>query len=592
MSAQIPSLRRLFELPAYQLQNYNRSKALNYKRQQRWVHYSSHDLHSITDRVAAGLLEIGLEPGDRVATIANNRPEWNFIDLGAMKAGLVHVPLYTNSTRNDLGHILRDSHARAVFAETPDLVQKIYRVVAEHSLNDLQYIYAFSEEAEAPFWERIFQNPELYRERLQQIQQAVAEDDLATLIYTSGTTGYPKGVRLSHRNIVSNIKGCFFLLPDYDPVRTLSFLPLSHIFERMVVYLYLYGGCEIYYAQNLGTVSEDLKDVRPHLFTTVPRMLEKIYEKIERQGRQLKGAKRKLFDWSISLGLRYDPQNPGPPLYRAQLALARKLVFSKWQAALGGALYGIVSGGAALQPRLARLFWAAGIPVVEGYGLTETSPVIAVNDFQPEGCRIGSVGRPIEPCEVRIEADGEILVRGQGIMQGYYHLPETNEEVFTSDGFFRTGDIGHLDKDSFLHITDRKREVFKTASGKFVAPQLLENKLKESPLIEQVMVLGNGMPFPTALIVPNWDFAVEWYQRQGYQVPSTEEMIADQRLNARVREEVDRYNRYFAPHERVIRFRLLPSEWTVEGGELTPTVKLKRRNVLSKYKAVIEEMYQ
>lgn len=585
-----PDIRRIFEIPRYQQQTYDRARALHAKRQGAWQPTSSSELEDITNRVAAGFVRLGLKPGQRVVTISYNCPEWNFVDLGAMKAGLVHVPLYPTSTQQDIIHIIRDCQAAALFAQTSDLVSKIYR--AWDDIACLQYIYAFQENADAPYWERFLTPAEDYLERLEAIQKGVKEDDLATLIYTSGTTGQPKGVMLSHRNIVSNVKACAFLIPDYEEVRTVSFLPMCHIFERMVVYLYMATGCSIYYAQSLATVSDDIKDVKPHLFTTVPRMLEKIYDRIMRKGRDLKGAQKRIFDWAMTLGHQYDTQHQGSAWYRWQLNLARKLVFKKWQEALGGHLYGIVTGGAALQPRLARVFWAAGIPVVEGYGLTETSPVIAVNQFQAHGCKIGSVGQVVDSCEVRLEEDGEILVRGESVMEGYYNLPQVNRESFNEEGYFRTGDVGALDQDGYLRITDRKKEVFKTASGKYVAPQPIENKFKESPFVGQIMVLGSGRTYPSALIVPHFEYVTEWYQRQGYEVPKPEEMIRDRRLTTKIQEEIDRINRHFAPHERIIRHRLLPQEWTVESGELTPTIKPKRRTILKHYKDLVEEIYR
>ena len=585
-----PEIRRLFDIPDYQLRNYNRKNALNARKGDRWRPYSSQELSDITDQVAAGFVRLGLVPGQRVATLSYNRPEWNFIDLGAMKAGLVHVPIYPTSTRQDIVHILRDSRAVAVFAETHDLVNKVFKDWDE--VGTLQYIYAFQDQAEAPFWERLLTEVAPHAQTLSKVQQEVKENDLATLIYTSGTTGQPKGVMLSHRNIVSNVKACAFLIPDAKEVRTVSFLPMSHIFERMVVYLYMATGCSIYYARNLTTVAEDIRDVQPQLFTTVPRMLEKIYDKIMRKARDLKGPQKRIFNWAMKIGQRYDTQESGSVVYHLQIKLARKLVFHKWQKALGGALHGIVTGGAALQPRLARIFWAAGIPVVEGYGLTETSPVIAVNQFQRHGCKIGSVGQVVDCNGVRVAEDGEILIQGDNIMQGYFNLPELTEEVFTPDGYFRTGDIGKLDANGYLSITDRKKEMFKTASGKYVAPQPIENALQESPFIGQVMVLGSGRTYPSALIVPNFEFVTEWYQRQGYAVPRPEEMVADKRLKTKIQEEVDRGNRHFAPHERIIRHRLLSREWTIEGGELTPTIKPKRRKILAKYKDVVEELYK
>ncbi len=459
----------------------------------------------------------------------------------------------------------------------------------------LKGVYCFEEIKGCDNWSEVLKlgndNKDLQAE-VQKRMDVVKEDDLATLIYTSGTTGRPKGVMLSHKNIASNAKHSEGRLPIVmGKSKALSFLPVCHIYERMLLYMYQYCGVSIHFAESLETISENLKEIHPEVMTAVPRLLEKVYDKIIAKGADLTGVKKKLFFWAVELGLEWEPYGQNGWLYETKLKIARKLIFSKWQEALGGNLKAIASGSAALQPRLARVFNAADCPVMEGYGLTETSPVVSVNDMRDGGFRIGTVGKPLPETEVKIAEDGEILIKGPQVMLGYYKDPDQTAEVL-KNGYFHTGDIGEIDKDGFLKITDRKKSMFKTSGGKYVAPQLIENAMKQSNFIEQILVVGDGEKMPAALIQPNWDWIADWSKKKGLNIPTdTKEASKNEELISRIQQELDKYNERFGKWEKVKTFALTPDIWSIEGGQLTPTMKAKRKVIKEMYKDLYEGLY-
>ncbi|MEN2992215.1 MAG: long-chain fatty acid--CoA ligase [Bacteroidia bacterium] len=591
-------IRRLHDFLTEQLQN-PRPDAIAAKKQGRWVTYSTQEVARLADTVSRALLALGLKKGDRIALVSPNRPEWNFVDLGAVQIGVIVVPMYANSIAKEYEYIIQHSESRLLFCSGGDIWQKVRSILP--NCPTLEKVYAFDAEPDATLWTEFLKLGEASAVDLTPYKAAVQPEDWATFLYTSGTTGTPKGVILTHQNIVSNVLTvrALNLLPrssNRQELRALSFLPLNHSFERMVFYTYLAMGIGVYYAESLDKIAENLREVKPHVFTSVPRLLEKVYERIMATGQTLTGLKRRLFFWALKLVENYDPERKDYPLsYRLQLALARALVFRKWKEALGGNVQLIVTGAAALPRYLARIFWGAGFHIMEGYGLTETSPVISANTF--DAYRLGSVGKPIPGVEVRIEPlegyppnEGEIVVRGPNVMVGYYKNPEATAEVL-KDGWFYTGDVGKLDKDGFLYITDRKKELFKTAGGKYIAPQPLESALKSSFYIEQAMVVGENRKFPAALLVPSFPALEKWAHEQGISYTSREVLIRHPRVQELIQAEVDRINADFSQFERIKKFALLPKEWTIEGGELTPTLKLKRRVILSKYAEVIESLY-
>lgn len=583
------SITRVSDLLSLYTSRYSKADVFAAKPDTRWVYCSSADFIRFANELSGGLLTLGLRKGDKVGIMSGNRPEWNFVDFGAMQIGLVTVPLYPNMSEHDLAYILKDAEVKALFIDGPLLYEKL------RPLNDLlagTSIFSFEKVAGLRSWDTVRQlaastDPEM----LASARARVAASDLLTLIYTSGTTGDPKGVMLTHKNIVSNMLSCESLLPE-GLEKALSFLPLCHIFERMVSYLYLYKGISIYYAQSIETIADNIKEVRPHVFTTVPRLLEKVYDKIVAKGADLGGVKKALFYWALGLGLRYDPWEKGGAGYRLALRMANRLIFTKWRQALGGRLKVVISGGAALQPRLARVFNAADIPVVQGYGLSETSPVIAVNFLGRGNHKLGSVGRPVRGVEVKIAGDGEILCRGDNVMEGYFRRPEATAREIDKDGWFHTGDIGRVDEDGFLFITGRKKEFFKTAGGKYVSPPLIENKFKESPFIEYIVVVGENRRFPAALIVPEFGFLKAWCERKGISCASSEEMVTHPDVLARYHEELQRFNRFFGQWEQVKKFTLIPRQWSIDSGELTPKLDVKRKIVMERHAALIEQLYE
>ncbi len=587
----LSDLKRIFDLLDYQAINYPKSDALASKKESVWIPISTQEFQAEADWVSNGLLALGIKSGDKIATISNNRPEWNFVDFGILQIGAVHVPIYPTISDNDYRFILNDAEVKLVFVSDGALYSRIETV--RQDVPSIREVYSFDQLEQAKHWSSIRElgRKQVDKQVLDNIKTSIQDDALATIIYTSGTSGTPKGVMLSHRNIVSNFVSCKDLPHVGKEHRALSFLPLCHSYERMLTYLYIFLGVSIYYAESIEKIGDNLKEVKPHLFSTVPRLLEKVYDKIVAKGNEQTGIKKALFFWALELGLAYDKKH-GNPWYELQLALANKIIFNKWREALGGNVICIVSGGAALQPRLASVFWAAKIQVLEGYGLTETSPVIAVN-FIDEGMhKIGTVGPVIPGVTVKFAEDGEILCKGPNIMMGYYKRPDLTAEVIDNEGFFHTGDIGTFIENKFLKITDRKKEIFKTSGGKYVAPQPLENLFKESLFIEQIMVIGEGQNFPAALVVPNFAHLRQWCNEHGIAYEDNQSIIKQEAVISKIRQEINAFNKEFGKTEQVKKFELLTKEWTVDSGELTPTLKLKRKVILENQKALVDKIYK
>lgn len=587
---------RLFDCLALKLAQHPLEDMLAGKEGGQWKKYSTATVKDTVDRLSAGLLSIGIGAGDmtpegrdKVALLSKNRPEWVMVDLAVQQIGAILTPLYPTINVNELEFVLGDAQAKVVFVNDQDLFLKVLSI--KDRLPHLQKIYTFEHVANALHWKELMAaaTPELIAS-IPSISDKIGYEDLATIIYTSGTTGTPKGVMLSHRNVLSNVTASLPCFPPGENMRALSFLPLNHILERMVTYMYLFKGTAIYYAESMDTIGDNLKEVKPNLFTTVPRLLEKVYDKIMAKGAELTGTKKKLFFWAHGLAEKFEINTSLSFGYRMQLAIANKLIFSKWREALGGNVKAIISGGAACQVRLIRIFTAAGITIMEGYGLTETSPVICVNRYEEDGREFGSVGPMISGVEVKIAEDGEILCKGPNIMMGYYKRPDITAEVMQGE-WFSTGDIGTFSPRGFLKITDRKKELFKTSGGKYVAPLPIESRLKESIYIEQVMVIGADRKFVSALIVPSFPNVQEWARQQGIAETDPDKLIHDARVLEHFRELVESFNKFFNPVEQVKKFELLSQEWSVDSGELTPKLSLKRKVVLEKYKEAIERIY-
>ncbi|MDX1602393.1 MAG: long-chain fatty acid--CoA ligase [Salinimicrobium sediminis] len=587
-------IKRLFDFPYFQLENAPQEKSLVTKYNGKWEALSSQQYIDQANAVSRGLLRLGIQPNDKIAVIStSNRTEWNVLDIGILQLGAQNVPIYPTVSEEDYEYVINHSESIYCFVSDKEILDKLTKVRGN---TQLKGIYTFDEIPGAENWKEIHKMGEdkSNQEEVEARKKAVKEDDLATLIYTSGTTGRPKGVMLSHKNIVSDVLLSSDRVPfEFGTYTALSFLPVCHIFERMILYLYQYYSVSIHFAESIDKISDNLKEVKPHVISAVPRLLEKVYDKIIAKGSTVGGIKQKLFFWSVELGLEYEPYGKNGWWYETKLSIARKLVFSKWKEGLGGRIELIVSGSAALQPRLARVFAAAGIPVMEGYGLTETSPVIAVNDQRNGGFKIGTVGRVLKDVEVKIAEDGEILCKGPNVMQGYYKEPEKTKEAINEDGYFHTGDIGELDSDGFLKITDRKKEMFKTSGGKYVAPQLIENQMKQSRFIAEMMVVGEGEKMPAALIQPDFEFVREWAKRKHVELgPTNEDLINNDRVRARIQEEVDFYNQKFGSWEKIKKFELTPDVWSIEGEHLTPTMKLKRRNIIKLYQKLYDGIYE
>lgn len=561
-----------------------------------WKEYSTAEVAGIVDKLSAGLFQLGINPGDntpegksKVSVISKNRPEWVMLDLAVQQIGAVLTPVYPTINELELEFILKDAGVKIIFVNDKNLFEKVNNIKA--NLPHLKEIYSFDKIEGAKHWKEILSlGNETHLAEVRTISEKIKYEDLATIIYTSGTTGKPKGVMLSHKNILSNVMDSMPAFPPGDNLKALSFLPMNHIFERMVSYLYLYKGTSIFFAESMDTIGENLKEVKPNLFTTVPRLLEKVYEKIMQKGDELSGVKRKLFFWAHGLATKFEINKNQGFFYNLQLSIANKLIFNKWREALGNNLICIVSGGAACQVRLIRIFTAAGIPVMEGYGLTETSPVISVNRYEEEGRMFGTVGLLIPNVEVKIADDGEILCKGPNVMIGYYKNPEMTLDTM-EDGWYKTGDIGMFVNGKFLKITDRKKEMFKTSGGKYVAPVALENKMKESNLIENMMVIGAGEKFVSALIVPSFSNLNNWCKTNNIDCTDNKKTITNPLVQDLYKKEVEKYNQFFNHVEQIKKFELVPYEWSIESGEMTPKLSLKRKVVMEKNKEAIKRIY-
>jgi len=585
---------RTFDILQRGIEIYNGRTVLAGKQNGEWIEYDIHAYTENTNNLSYGLLALGLKKGDKVATVSNNRPEWNFVDMAVSQTGMVHVPIYSTISNDEYKHILRHSESKILFVENSALYEKIKPIVAE--IPEIIGIYTFQKSEGLPFWEDIANNGKSvagqYKAELEKIKESVKPTDIASIIYTSGTTGLSKGVMLSHENFLSNVIATSPRLPLVAGDKTLSFLPLCHVLERMVNYIFQYTGMTIYYAESMATIGDNVRELKVQAFCAVPRVLETVYNKIIAKGKDLTGIKKQIFFWAVSLGLRYELNGKKGLFYRIQLNIARKLVFSKWLEALGGNMKLIVSGGAALQPRLARVFWAAGIPVLEGYGLTETSPVISVNHFQePNSVKFGSVGPILENINLVIAEDGEILMKGPSLMKGYFKDPELTSQAIDEAGWFHTGDIGRIDDNRFLVITDRKKEIFKMSSGKYIAPQVIENKVKESFFIEQAMIVGENEKFVSALISPNFSFLHDWCSRHKVHFENNKELILKSEVIARYQREINTINKQLGEFEQIKRFRLVEEQWSSQTGELSPTLKLRRKILYDRYEPILEEIF-
>ena len=583
---------RIFDFPYYQLEKYNLPKAFTTKYDGKWVSISTQEYINRANSISRGLLNLGVQPNDKIAIISsNNRTEWNICDIGILQIGAQNVPIYPTITKEDYEYVLNHSEASYVFVSDLEVLNKINEIKGNTKLKG---VFTFDNIKGEKSWEEILKSGKDSdnQKDVEEIKNKVKPEDLATLIYTSGTTGRPKGVMLSHKNIVTNVLESYKKIPlNYGKDKALSFLPVCHIFERMILYLYQYSGVHINFAESLEKLTENAQEIKPHMMTAVPRLYEKIFDKIIAKGADLTGIKKRLFFWAVDLGLKYEPYGQNGWWYEKQLALAKKLIFSKWQAALGGELKIMASGASALQPRLTRIFTAAGMPIMEGYGLTETSPVVSVSSMENGGFRVGTVGKIIDGITVKIAETGEILVKGHNVMMGYYKDPEKTAEVI-KDGFFHTGDKGEIDSDGFLKITGRTKEMFKTSGGKYVVPPLLEGELKQSRFIEQVMVIGEGQKMPAALIQPNFEFIKEWIDRKKLNIGKTnQEIISSEEVIKRIQTELDTCNNHFAKWEQIKVFRLTEDEWSINGGHLTPTMKMKREVIKNIYKNLYNDIY-
>ena len=584
---------RLFDFPYYQLETYNLKDALTTNYGGKWQSTSTQEYIDLSNQLSRGLLRLGVQPNDKIAVIStNNRTEWNVCDIGILQTGAQSVPIYPTISKEDYEYVLNHSESVYCFASDEMIVEKLNKIKKKTKLKG---IFTFDDIKGEKSWNEVLElgKDDSNQAEVEAAKDAVKPEDLATLIYTSGTTGRPKGVMLSHNNIVTNVLASKKNVPlEYGNSKALSFLPVCHIFERMILYLYQYCGVSIYFAESIEKLTENAQEVKPNVMTAVPRLYEKIFDKIMLKGEELTGVKKKLFFWAVDLGLKYEPYGKNGWLYEKKLGIARKLIFSKWQAALGGELSLMVSGSAALQPRLARIFAAAGMPIMEGYGLTETSPVVSVSDQNNGGFKIGTVGRVIEDVEVKIAKNGEILVKGPNVMQGYYKDPEKSASVL-KNGYFHTGDKGEIDSEGFLKITGRTKEMFKTSGGKYVIPTLLEGQLKQSLFIEQVMVVGENEKMPAAIVQPNFEYIAEWCEKEKLNLGATnEEIIASEVLINKIQEELNDCNSHFGKWEQIKRFELTPDVWSIDGGHLTPTMKMKRAVIKKIYQDLYDKIYR
>ncbi|WP_294285166.1 long-chain fatty acid--CoA ligase [uncultured Chryseobacterium sp.] len=588
------SIKRLFDIPHYALEKYPKQDMFVTKYQGEWKKTSTQEFINQANKISRGLLKLGIKPGDKIALITtNSRTEWAIMDLGISQIGVVSVPVYPNISPEDYEFIFNNAEIKYCFVSDKDLLSKVVKV--KHNIPSLQGVFTFDNVTGAANWKEIIDlgEDESTQIEVEDLSKAINSEDLATIIYTSGTTGKPKGVMLTHQNIVSNVLGSIPRIPkkkslDYKDTRVLSFLPICHIFERMLFYLFQYNGFSIYFAESIEKMGENVKEVKPHYMSVVPRLVEKVYDKIYATGSSAGGLKQKIFFWALDLISKKKTVSKPSGLKEI---IADKLVFKKWREGLGGEIVTLVSGSAALSTRLNLMFQNAGIPILEGYGLTETSPVISVNSF--EKMKIGTVGLPLDNLDVKIQADGEITVKGPSIFDGYFKNEEMSKEAFTDEGYFRTGDIGHLDSDGFLQITDRKKEMFKTSGGKYIAPQTIENQAKASKFIEQIMVVGDGEKMPCALIQPDFEFAKSWASRNNLNIGTTPQEIAKSaELKDRIKKEIDGINEHLGNWEQIKKIELTPEVWAVDTGLLTPTLKLKRKAIKEKFMGLYNKMYE
>lgn len=585
-------IKRLFDLLPHYKENFKwKQDALSYKIDGDWKNFSAEQYLNISNFVSYGLLAEGVKRGDKVAIISNNRPEWNFIDMGLLQIGAIPVPIYPTISESDYLFILNHAEVVLVFVEGEELLRKIEHILPK--IPTLRAIYTFKNRGRFNYFDQLIEKGKINQctEELENLKSLIKSDDLATIIYTSGTTGNPKGVMLSHSNIISNILAVSDIPPIGSEGKAISFLPLCHVYERMLNYMYQYLGISIYYAESMATIGDNIREIKPDIISTVPRLLEKIYDKIINTGRKQKWLKKQIFFWAVGVGLKFDLAKPERnSLYRIKLLIANKLVFVKWREALGGNIKVVVSGGAALQERLAKIFTAAGIPVLEGYGLTETSPVIAVNTFK-RGRKFGTVGPLLKDVNVMINIDNEILCKGPNLMLGYFKDTELTNDVIDNKGWFHTGDTGVFEDGIYLKITGRKKAIFKTSNGKYVNPQFIEEKFKESPFIENIVVLGENQKFAASLIVPDFNHLKSWCNIKRLIYTSNEDMIKNGLIKKRIQREIDFYNQQLGESEKIKKYELLNSEWSVDTGELTPTLKLKRNFICQKYSRIIESLF-
>jgi long-chain acyl-CoA synthetase len=587
------TISRLFDFPYHQLSKNNLEACLVTKYNGIWVKTSTQEYLNKANTISRALIRLGIEKNDKIAIISStNRTEWHIMDIGILQTGAQNVPIYPTISEEDYEYILNHCEAKYCIVSDEEVLRKVKAILK--NTPKLIEVYSFNQIENCKNWQELLAlgHDESNQSEVEERKNKVNGFDLATIIYTSGTTGKPKGVMLSHNNIVSNVLDSADRIPfDEGKSIALSFLPICHIYERMVTYIYQFYSCSIYFGESIEKIGDNVKEVRPTVMTGVPRLIEKVYERIIAKGSELSGIKKKLFFWAVDIGQRYEPYGANGWWYEIELKLARKLIFSKWKEGLGGRLDLIVNGSAALQPRLARVFAAAEIYIMEGYGLSETSPVIAVNDLRNNGFKIGTVGRIINNVTVKIAADGEILCQGPNVMMGYYKDEKLTQEAIV-DGYFHTGDIGEIDPDGFLKITDRKKEMFKTSGGKYIAPQLIENAMKQSRFVEQIMVIGDGQKMPAAFIQPNFTFVKEWALLHQINIGQTNaEISANTKVQERIWQEVEGINKKFGHWEQIKRIELTPDIWSVDGGHLTPTMKLKRKAILEKYKDLYFKIY-
>ena len=584
---------RLFDFPYFQLKHKPNAKALVTKYNGEWTPMSTQEYVDKANAVSRALIKMGVKQNDKIAVISTtNRTEWNIMDIGVLQVGAINIPIYPTISAEDYKYVLNHSESVYCFVSDEEVLEKVRKVQSETHLKE---VYSFDHIEGCKHYSELFDmgKDESTQNEVEARKDEVKPEDLATIIYTSGTTGKPKGVMLSHWNITSNAIDASKRLPPIDgDTRVLSFLPICHIFERVLIYIYQYAGTSIYFAEGLDKIGDNAKEIKPHLMSVVPRLLEKVFDKIMLKADELSGMKQKLFYWAVELGEKWEPYKANGSWYEFKLSIANKLIFSKWRAALGGELRTMVSGSAALQPRLSRIFSAGQMQVMEGYGLTETSPVVSVGMYKDKFFKVGTVGKPIDNVEVKIAEDGEILIKGPNVMMGYYKDPEKTAGVMTG-AYFHTGDKGIIDEDGFLKITGRKKEMFKTSGGKYIIPTLLENDLKQSLFIEQVMVFGEGEKMPGAIIQPNFEFIRDWIEHKEHNIGTTEEEIAtSEKVIKRIQKEVTKYNKNFGKWEQIKRFELTPEAWTIDDGHLTPTMKMKRSVIREKYDELYEKIYR